>query len=76
VQEVKGLGPLAAELVVVRGANAPDALPRHERRLDAEVTERYGRPLAEVAEAWRPFRTWAAVHLRALREQRTREIGG
>jgi DNA-3-methyladenine glycosylase II len=75
VQEVKGLGPFAAELVVVRGANAPDALPRDERRLDAEVTERYGRPLAEVAEAWRPFRTWAAVHLRALREQRTREIG-
>ena len=34
VQQVKGLGPFAAELVVVRGANAPDALPRHERRLD------------------------------------------
>jgi hypothetical protein len=27
VQQVKGLGPFAAELVVVRGANAPDALP-------------------------------------------------
>ena len=75
VQEVKGLGPFAAELVVVRGANAPDALPHHERRLDAEVVERYGRPLAEVADGWRPFRTWAAVHLRALREERTREIG-
>jgi DNA-3-methyladenine glycosylase II len=76
VQEVKGLGPFAAELVVLRGANAPDGLPTHERRLDDEVTERYGRPLAEVSEGWRPFRTWAAVHLRALREQRTHEIGG
>ena len=78
VQEVKGLGPFAAELVVVRGANAPDALPRHERRLEAEIVERYGpgRSLAEVSEAWRPFRTWAAVHLRALREQRTHEISG
>jgi DNA-3-methyladenine glycosylase II len=75
VQEVKGFGPFAAELVV-RGANAPDALLRHERRLDAEVAERYGHPLAEVAELWRPFRTWAAVHLRALREQRTGKIGG
>jgi len=76
VQQVKGLGPFAAELVVVRGANAPDALPRHERRLDAEITERYGpgRTLAEVSQAWRPYRTWAAVHLRALREQRTGEI--
>ncbi|MFC4942337.1 DNA-3-methyladenine glycosylase family protein [Pseudonocardia sp. GCM10023141] len=78
VQEIKGLGPFAAELVVLRGANAPDALPHHERRLDDEVTERYGpgRILADVSPAWRPFRTWAAVHLRILREERTREIGG
>lgn len=75
VREVKGLGPFAAELVVMRGANAPDALARHERRLDAEITERYGpnHTLAEVSAAWRPFRTWAAVHLRSLREQRTHE---
>ncbi len=77
VQAVKGLGPFAAELVVLRGANAPDALPQYERRLQAEVAERYGsgRTLADVSEAWRPFRTWAAVHLRVLREQRTHEIG-
>lgn len=78
VQEVKGLGPFAAELVVIRGANAPDAVPTRERRLDAEILERYGATstLAEVSEAWRPFRGWACVHLRALRERRTREIGG
>ncbi len=78
VQEVKGLGPFAAELVVIRGTNAPDALPHHERRLDDEVAHRYGpgRTLAEVSELWRPYRAWAAVHLRALRETRTREIRG
>jgi DNA-3-methyladenine glycosylase II len=78
VQQVNGLGPFAAELVVVRGANVPDALPRHELRLDAEIGERYGpgRTLADVSQAWRPYRTWAAVHLRALREQRTGEIAG
>jgi DNA-3-methyladenine glycosylase II len=77
VQQVKGLGPFAAELVVVRGAN-PDALPRHERGLDAEIAERYGpgRTLAEVSEAWRPYCTRAAVHPRAHREQRTGEIAG
>jgi DNA-3-methyladenine glycosylase II len=76
VRQIKGLGPFAADLVVIRGANAPDALPRHESRLEAEITERYGRgrSLAEVSQAWRPFRTWAAVHLRALREARTSEI--
>lgn len=78
VQEVKGLGPFAAELVVLRGANAPDALARHERRLDAEVTERNGarRSVEDIATAWRPYRTWATVHLRALRERRTHEIAG
>jgi DNA-3-methyladenine glycosylase II len=76
VQQIKGLGPFAAELVVLRGANAPDVLPRHERRLDAEIIERYGaeQRLSELSEAWRPYRTWATVHLRALREQRIHEI--
>ena len=78
VQEVKGLGPFAAELVVIRGANAPDVLPSNEGRLTREIALKYGegRTPAEVAEAWRPFRTWASVHLRALREDRTHEIGG
>ncbi|HEV7978591.1 DNA-3-methyladenine glycosylase 2 family protein [Amycolatopsis sp.] len=78
VREVKGLGPFAAELVVLRGANAPDMVPQHERRLDDEIGHRYGpgHTLAEVSEAWRPFRTWAAVHLRTLREERTHEISG
>jgi DNA-3-methyladenine glycosylase II len=78
VQQVKGLGPFAAELVVLRGANAPDGLPSRERRLDAEITERYGagHTLAEVSQAWRPYRTWACVHLRVLREERTSEIAG
>jgi DNA-3-methyladenine glycosylase II len=53
-------------------------LPRHERRLNAEIAERYGpgRVLTEVSQAWRPYRTRAAVHLRALREQRAGEIAG
>lgn len=63
---------------MLRGAHAPDGLPRNEKRLAAEIVERYGPDTTptEVAEAWRPYRTWAAVHLRALREQRTQEIGG
>jgi DNA-3-methyladenine glycosylase II len=78
VEEVKGLGPFAAELVVIRGANSPDIVPRHEGRLDDEIAVRYGpdRSLADVSEVWRPFRTWAAVYLRTLREERTHEISG
>jgi DNA-3-methyladenine glycosylase II len=78
VRQVKGLGPFAAELVVLRGANHPDAFPHHEGRLDAEIAEQYGSDSApaDVAEAWRPYRTWAAVLLRCLREERTHEISG
>ena len=78
VQQVKGLGPFAAELVVIRGANAPDVAPHSERRLKQEIIERYGAgaTLSEVSERWRPFRTWASVYLRALREMRTGEIAG
>ncbi|BDZ52080.1 hypothetical protein GCM10025867_43210 [Frondihabitans sucicola] len=76
VRGVLGLGPFAAELVVIRGANAPDVVPQNEGRLSAELVEQYGddRPVAEITDAWRPFRSWASVHLRALREYRTREI--
>lgn len=78
VGQILGIGPFSAELVVLRGANAPDALPTHEARLAREIAERYGpeASLAEISEAWRPLRTWAAVHLRAGREERTGEISG
>lgn len=72
VQRVKGLGAFAAELVVVRGAGHPDVLPTQERRLSAEIEEQYGpgRDHAAIAENWRPFRTWAALHLRVGRAER------
>jgi len=78
VQEVKGLGPFAAELVVIRGANFADVLPHNEKRLDAEIAEQYGahESAASITEKWAPYRAWAGVHLRALREERTGEIAG
>ncbi|WP_406375169.1 DNA-3-methyladenine glycosylase 2 family protein [Streptomyces sp. NBC_00647] len=72
VQQVKGLGAFAAELVVVRGAGHPDVLPAQERRLAAEITEQYGpdHDLTAISGNWRPYRTWAALHLRVLRGER------
>lgn len=77
VQQIKGLGPFAAELVVIRGANFADVLPRNEDRLNAEIIEQYGpdASIASITDAWSPYRSWASVHLRALREERTQEIG-
>ncbi|MGJ8720619.1 MAG: DNA-3-methyladenine glycosylase family protein [Salinibacterium amurskyense] len=72
VQKIHGLGPFAAELVVIRGANFPDVLPLSEKRLNSEIALRYGtdRSVAAITEQWRPFRSWASVHLRALRAER------
>ncbi|OIH92421.1 DNA-3-methyladenine glycosylase [Curtobacterium sp. MCBA15_001] len=69
VQGILGMGPFSAELVVIRGANFPDVLPHHEGKLSDEITRRYGtdRSFDEITEAWKPYRSWATVHLRALR---------
>lgn len=65
-----GIGPFSAALALVRGVGAPDHFPREERRLHAIMRDRYGlddasvEDLADVADAWRPFRSWAALLLR------------
>ena len=68
-----GIGPFSAELILLRGAGEPDHLPSAEPRLrravarayelDAEPTQEQ---VAELAEAWRPYRTWTAVVLPAV----------
>ena len=79
VRELPGIGPFCADLVVVRGASAPDVFPMAERRLHEEMAERYEladpdpAALVRIAERWRPFRTWVAVLLRSARERRTDE---
>lgn len=73
---ITGIGPFAADLALIRGANTVDVLPRAERRLDAEINHLYGPDvtLADVSDAWRPFRSWAAVYLRARRGRRMHEM--
>ncbi len=67
----EGIGPFYAELVTVRALGHTDVLPTTEPRVMAATAARLGRdalgPLdfAAVAEAWRPWRTWASVALRA-----------
>lgn len=71
VRELRGIGAFYAELVVVRAVGFTDALPLAEPRSLACAAHFYGLertpdPAAFVAlaEAWRPFRTWAVVLLR------------
>jgi DNA-3-methyladenine glycosylase II len=72
LQRIKGIGPFYAGLVVVRAVGFVDVLPRNEPRALELVRELYQLPalpsqlqFEALAEAWRPWRTWATVLLRA-----------
>jgi DNA-3-methyladenine glycosylase II len=51
--------------ILIRGAGHPDLTPPREPRLEAAVLDAYGLALDEVADRWRPFRSWAAFLFRA-----------
>lgn len=83
LERLPGIGSFSAELILLRGAGEPDHLPEHEPRLARAVAMAYGLEeppgvgeLRMLAERWRPYRTWVALHLRAMLEEETREISG
>lgn len=72
LQTIKGIGPFYSALVVIRGTGFTDVLPVSEPKALALTARLYHLDSApgpeqfrELAEAWRPFRTWAAVLIRA-----------
>ncbi len=76
VQRLPGIGPFYATLIVVRATGHADALVRGEPITQAAVGRFYGldgpataAQLEKLAEAWRPFRTWATVLLHAAGQE-------
>ena len=70
LQTIVGIGPFSAELILVRGAGAPDVFPTHEKRLHAIMKGRYDDAdtpagLIEVSDRSAPYRSWIAFHLRS-----------
>lgn len=61
-----GLGPFSAELVLIRGAGAPDVLPAAAARAQTAAERAYGpgADMAAIGEGWRPWRSWGAFLLR------------
>ena len=83
LRQLPGIGDFSAELILLRGAAAPDELPRHESRLARAVALAYNLPqppsvqeLQRISGNWRPYRTWATLLLRAFLEDQTHEIAG
>jgi DNA-3-methyladenine glycosylase II len=72
LQQINGIGPFYSALVVIRGTGFTDVLPVQEPRalaLTAQLYQLDAPPgpaeFARIAGPWRPFRTWAAVLIRA-----------
>lgn len=72
LQRINGVGPFYSALIVIRASGFADVLPHNEPKALALAGELYGlggpataEQLTEIAEAWRPYRTWATVLLRA-----------
>jgi DNA-3-methyladenine glycosylase II len=72
LQRLPGIGPFYAALVQVRSTGVTDMLPTNEPRVLACAGELYGLggPMSQAefeerARAWRPWRTWATVLIRA-----------
>ena len=70
LKTLPGIGDFYAQLILVRAVGSPDFLPSAEPRLVRAVALAYGidpptaEELEELAEAWRPFRSWVAFLLR------------
>ncbi|MBV8953113.1 MAG: DNA-3-methyladenine glycosylase 2 family protein [Solirubrobacterales bacterium] len=72
LQDLKGIGPFYAGLIVLRASGFADAmLPAKEPRVLRRAGELYGlhepptfEQFVRMAETWRPFRTWAMVLIR------------
>ncbi|WP_103337672.1 DNA-3-methyladenine glycosylase family protein [Amycolatopsis sp. CA-126428] len=79
LQLLPGIGRFSAELILIRGAGHPDVFPRSETRLHEIMRDAYHLPgagvaeLAEIAEAWAPFRSWVSFLFRVEGEARMRE---
>jgi DNA-3-methyladenine glycosylase II len=71
LQRLRGVGPFYSQLVIIRGCGFTDVLPVSERHLLSFAGQLYqlGRPatdaeLTDIADTWRPWRTWVSVLIR------------
>jgi DNA-3-methyladenine glycosylase II len=80
LQRLPGIGPFYASLIVLRASGFADAWLGPRERRGAEHAARYygvdeadrDRRLAEIADGWRPFRTWCQVLVRLAGDRGTR----
>jgi AraC family transcriptional regulator of adaptative response / DNA-3-methyladenine glycosylase II len=63
LMEIDGVGHRVATAIVMRALSWPDAFPASDRALQRAAGVSGARALTHRAEAWRPWRSYAALHL-------------
>ena len=63
LQEVPGIGPWTAHYIGMRALRWPDAFPHDDLGIKKALCEPNPARVLEQAEAWRPWRAYAAMHL-------------
>jgi 3-methyladenine DNA glycosylase/8-oxoguanine DNA glycosylase len=61
--ELPGIGPWTANYIAMRALGDPDAFPASDLGLLKAARASSARQLAELAERWRPWRSYAAMYL-------------
>lgn len=71
LQQIAGIGPFSAELVLMRGVGDADAFPKTEKRLHRAMALAYHLgedpdldTLERIADNWHPYRSWVGLLLR------------
>ncbi len=63
LRALPGIGPWTAEYVAMRALRWPDAFPESDLGLKHALGERSPQRIRAIAEPWRPWRAYAAMHL-------------
>ena len=63
LQEIRGIGPWTAEYIAMRALHWPDAFPASDLVLRKAAGNLTTAQLTRRAESWRPWRSYAAMHL-------------
>lgn len=61
--ELPGIGPWTAEYIAMRALRWPDAFPAGDLGLKKASRLKSAKALEKAAEGWRPWRSYAAMHL-------------
>lgn len=63
LQQIPGIGPWTAEYIAMRALRWPDAFPPGDLGLKKALGLSSARAIEGLAERWRPWRAYAAMHL-------------